>query len=279
MTTARPLIRWAGGKTQLLSALERHVPPSFATYHEPFLGGGALFFHLRGQGRITRAVLSDANPYLVEAYRGVCSDVERVIARLREYQEAHSYDYFMRVRRGPPHSFQDQTVETAAWFIYINKTCYNGLWRTNRKGEYNAPPDRDKPASAILDADNLRACSEALQGVELLHSDFTETQHRALPGDFCYFDCPYWPLSTTASFTAYTKDPFGPTEQAALEVMARRLSDRGVHVLLSNSSAHQVRALYHSWTLHEVDARRAVNCKAEKRGAVKELIITPGCAA
>lgn len=268
---ARPFLKWLGGKRQLLPKLERYLPETWNWYHEPFVGGGALFFHLRSQGRITRARLSDANAHLMAAYQGVQVDVESVIRHLRRHQKRHSVEYFLKIRKEPP---TEDVAKHAAWVIYLNKTAYNGLWRENRAGEFNAPPDKDRKPSAILDEANLRACSEALQRIEIGVGDFA--QWGAQRGDLVYFDPPYWPVSKTACFTSYTRDPFGITGQVRLARHAAELARAGVHVVLSGSGAPEVRKLYRGWKIHRVLAKRAVSCKGNGRGPVREVIITGG---
>lgn len=261
----RPFLKWAGGKRQLLPHLRAHVPERYGTYHEPFVGGGALFFALRPR----RAVLSDTNERLVRTYRGVQQDVEGVIALLQSYP--HDKAFFLDKRREPIDACSD--VEVAAWMIYLNRTGYNGLYRVNRDNQFNVPFG-DYASPSLCDAENLRACARALADARVEHAPFTSVTSRARRGDFVYFDPPYVPLSASSSFTAYTADGFGLAQQAELRDAARELMRRGVHVVLSNSSAPQVFALYTpDFAVTEVLATRMVNCKAEGRGKVKELIL------
>jgi DNA adenine methylase len=264
----RPFIKWAGGKRQLLPELRKHVPASYNRYLEPFLGGGALFFDL-GPGA---AVLGDVNERLVRMYCAVRDEVNKVIVELRKYP--HEETFYKKLRS----CFDiDQRTdhEVAAWFLYLNKTSFNGVYRVNRKGEYNVPFDKTKKNVTICDDANLRACSEALQGTRIMAGDFEDVAREARSGDFVYFDPPYVPLSATSNFTAYAKEPFGPKEQVRLRDVALGLHARGVQVLLSNSSSDVVRDLYGAapFVCHEVDAKRAVNSDGTKRGNVKELII------
>ncbi len=261
---AKPFVKWVGGKRQLLVELVKHAPKSFGTYHEPFLGGGALFFALRPEN----AVLSDLNERLVRTWRGVQGDVEGVIARLAEYRNDEAFFYEMRARDIDAES----DTELAAWFIYLNKTGYNGLYRVNSKNRMNVPFGR-YARPAICDEHTLRACAEALRGVELRHERYDAVLDRAIAGDFVYFDPPYVPLSATASFTGYVANGFGPDEQQHLRDVARELKARGVRVLLSNSSARAVRELYRGFRIVEVQATRAVNSVASGRGKIAELLI------
>ena len=261
----RPFVKWVGGKRQLLDRLVRYIPERFGTYHEPFVGGGALFFHLRPE----RACLSDSNERLIRTYRGLRDDPERVIELLREYP--HDKEFFLEFRTRDIDA-SECDAEVAAWFIYLNKTAYNGLYRVNSKNIFNVPFGDNKNPN-ICDADNIRACSRALQTAKLEVGDFETVLDRAKPRDFVYFDPPYVPLSVTSAFTSYTRDGFDMNDQVRLRDVALELKKRGVYVLLSNSSAPAVRELYADFELIEVRARRAVNCKVEGRGEVKELLI------
>jgi DNA adenine methylase len=261
----RPFLKWAGGKRQLLPALLPRIPPRFRTYFEPFVGGGALYFALQPG----RAVLADTNARLIRTYRGLRDDVDRVVALLKTYP--HDADFFYRTREEDIDTRSDARV--AAWFIYLNRIGYNGLYRVNRENRFNVPFGRYVNPT-ICDEENLRACARALQGVELRIADFDEALRGVRRGDFVYFDPPYVPASPTASFTAYTSAGFGPPDQVRLRDLARRLKRRGVHVLLSNSATDFVRELYaDDFDLEEVPATRAVNSRGSRRGAVPELVM------
>lgn len=262
---ARPFLKWAGGKRQLLPALLRHAPTDPARYFEPFVGGGALFFALRPK----KAILADVNTRLIRAYRGVRKDVDKVIRLLKTYR--HDPKFFYEFREA---NIDDGTdVEVAAWFIYLNRTGFNGLYRVNRENRFNVPFGRYANPT-ICDEPTLRVCSAALARADLRVEDFEAAVARAKEGDFVYFDPPYVPLSTTSSFTSYTSVGFGGTEQKRLRDTARRLKERGVRVLLSNSSAPFVRELYaDGFTITEVSATRLVNSRATARGAIVELLI------
>lgn len=267
-TAARPVLKWAGGKGRLLSDLIRCLPPDFDTYHEPFIGGGALFFALAGRGRIGRAFLSDANPSLIDVYLALRDDVEGVIAALQDH--IYDHDHFYRVRALRPSELS--LPERAARVIYLNKTCYNGLYRENKKGEFNVPFGRYKNPT-ICDEPNLRAVSRALQGVDVAQRHFSSVLERARPGDFVYFDPPYHPLSATANFTAYDRSGFGPDDQRQLRDVFAALAERGVQALLSNSDTPFIRELYDGFTIDQVFVARAVNSKANGRGKVAEVIV------
>lgn len=261
----RPFLKWAGGKRQLLPELLRHVPERFPRYYEPFVGGGALFFSLRPP----KAMLADVNERLIRTYRGVRDHVDDVIDLLRGYP--HTEKFFYKLREVDIDTRTD--AEVAAWFIYLNKTGFNGLYRVNRRNIFNVPFGRyENPA--ICDEVTLRACSKALANAELLIADFESVVTKSRRGDFVYFDPPYVPLSITSSFTSYTSGGFGSDEQTRLRDVALKLKKRGVSVLLSNSSAKSVRDLYKKgFEIIEVSATRLVNSKASGRGAITELVI------
>ena len=277
---ARPFLKWAGGKTQLLPQLRVAAPRRIDTYYEPFLGGGALFFALQAEQRFKRAVLSDSNAELINAYQQVRDRIDDLTAALavhrRKYIEAAAADrkaYYYRIRAKRPTC----PVGRAARLIFLNKTCFNGLYRVNGSGRFNVPHGR-YANPAICDEDGLRAASQALQGVELLNADFAEAVETAGPGDFVYCDPPYVPLSQTASFTAYTAADFGPAEQSRLAATAEALRARGAALLLSNSGHPDVAQLYQDggFQLETVEAARAINSNGAARGAVAEYLIHAG---
>ena len=269
---ARPVLKWAGGKGRLLGELLGRLPDDFhsrrATYHEPFIGGGALFFALAGRGRLGHARLSDANPSLIDVYLALRDDVESVIAALRGH--VHERDHYYRVRALRPGELS--LPERAARVIYLNKTCYNGLYRENKRGEFNVPFGRYKNPT-ICDEPNLRAAARALQGVDIGNRPFASILDYAQAGDFVYFDPPYHPLSATANFTAYDRRGFGPDDQRQLRDVFAALGERGVRAMLSNSDTPFIRELYDGFAIDRVYVARAVNSKASGRGKVAEVIV------
>lgn len=267
--SARPPLKWVGGKTALLPEILPRLPKKIGTYFEPFVGGGAVFFALAAEGRFKRAVLGDANEELMNVYAALERRPEKIINTLKDhiYEEA----YYYKVRALDPRSLDDAT--RAARFIYLNKTCFNGLHRVNKKGQFNVPFGRYTNPT-ICDEENLRAVSKVLQGVELSSFDFGHTLHNARRGDVCYLDCPYFPVSVTSNFTAYTGDGFGYDDQVRLRDVSKKLIERGVYVLLSNSDTPTVRKLYKGFKLEKVQAPRRVNSKGGKRGNVGELLIS-----
>ncbi len=270
-----PFLKWAGGKSQLLEQFEAFFPHTFGRYYEPFVGGGAVFFHLQPAD----AVLSDANPNLVAAYKHVQCCVDDLLALLYELRTRyHAMSFEQQAReyyqvRTLYNRLPTGSLEKTAYLIFLNKTGYNGLYRESKRGGYNVPFGRyDNPA--IFDETNLRAASHALQHAEILTMDFSAVVHMAQAGDFVYFDPPYMPVSKTASFTSYTKGDFGREEQTRLAEVARQLAQQGVQVMLSNSKSELIRALYKDFYQYEVQASRAVNSKADLRGKITELVIT-----
>lgn len=264
----RPFLKWVGGKGHLVPRLTKRVPRGFdGTYHEPFVGGGALFFALKP----ARAHLSDNNLRLVRTYRAIRDKVDGVIAQLEPLP--HDKPLFLKLRQEPIDECPDDAT-VAAWMLYLNKTAFNGLYRVNSRNIYNVPFGRYTNPT-ICDERNLRACHEALQGVEIHHEPFFSVLDRARSGDFVYFDPPYIPLSVTSNFTSYTEGGFGDDDQVRLRDVATELKARDVGVLLSNSSADRVRELYTpGFRKVEVTVPRRVNSKADGRGEVAELLIS-----
>lgn len=272
---AKPFIKWVGGKTQLLPELLARVPAAFEAYHEPFLGGGALFWALQAAGRLEgkKVYLSDANERLIRTYLAVRDDVDCVIALLEELGNRHSAETYRRVREMMPETLSD--VSCAAWFIYLNRAGFNGLYRVNKAGRFNNPIGRNanrQLRTVVCDAERLISCSLALQGVELNAGDFDHGQVQS--GDFVYLDPPYVPLSASSSFTFYTAEGFDAYHQTALRDRALIWKRSGAHVLLSNSIA--ARELYAdpAFRVDVVTARRNVNSKGTGRGPVEEIIVT-----
>jgi DNA adenine methylase len=269
--SARPFLKWAGGKGQLLPSILAVLPRRMDTYHEPFLGGGAVFFALANQRRFRHAVLADRNPALIEIYEQVRDHVETLVAVLEQHApQATSADYFYRLRGLDPSRLS--SVERAARLIFLNKTCFNGLYRVNSKGIFNVPFGRHANPK-VCNQSVLRAASAALAGVDLRVADFEQVVAAAGPGDAVYFDPPYVPLSATSSFTAYDAFPFGEQEHARLAAVYRRCCDRGILAVLSNSDCRLTRRLYAGLDVRTVWAARAVNSVASKRQPVSEILV------
>ncbi len=266
---ARPFLKWGGGKTQLLPELLKRLPERYGTYHEPFLGGGALFFALRPEV----AFLGDANGELVNAYHAIQRRLPELIEELESLKDHNTAEkfYAMRAMELSP---QDVTGN-AARTIFLNKTCFNGLYRVNKAGKFNTPYGKYKNPK-ICDEQNRRAVARALHaGVTVTRENFVKVVDRAAEGDLVYFDPPYVPLTQTSDFTAYTPDGFGLAQHEALRDVALILKNRGVHVVLSNSACETVEKLYaDKFRIERVKARRSINSKGGKRGPIDEFIIT-----
>lgn len=289
---ARPFVKWVGGKGQLIGQLSPLLPKDLSertafVYVEPFVGGGAMLFHMLSRyPNIERVVANDLNADLVTTYRVVRDSPEQLISALGRMQvsfyalaeEADRRAYYLN-RRERYNSHPSEDVEIAALFIFLNRTCFNGLYRVNAKGRYNVPFGKTvRPL--ICDADNLRAASTLLQKVEFLCGDFASVERHVLGRAFWYFDPPYRPLTTTASFTAYSKDGFGDDQQRRLAEFCRRLDADGHQWLLSNSDPHNVdpkdaffEDIFTGFEIRRVSASRMVNSKADGRGKITELAI------
>ena len=269
----RPFLKWAGGKTRLLAELDRQLPAEFSTYHEPFLGGGALFFHLVAARRVGRAILSDINAALVETYLGLRDELEEVLRHLQDHAARHDRDHYYRTRDEDTEG--GEMAARAARFIYLNRTCYNGLYRESRSGRFNVPMGRYANPN-ICNEKLLRAASQALESAEIVCAPFSAAAGRALAGDLVYMDPPYQPLTSTSSFTTYHRGGFGESEQQHLGRVFRELAGRGVQVILSNSDTDLVREIYAGLPQEQVLVSRSINSRASGRGAVAELIVRGG---
>jgi DNA adenine methylase len=273
----QPFLKWVGGKGQLLGQFDRFFPERIARYFEPFVGGGAVFFHLKHRFPRMHARLRDINPELINTYRAVRDHAGELMRRLDTHaeefkQRGSDYFYFVRSQHeltGNPR----KTVERAARMIFLNKTCFNGLWRVNARGEFNVPVGSYKNPN-LYDQENILAASRALQGVDLEVQDFRRTFGETRRSDFIYVDPPYYPVSQTANFTSYSKEEFGEGEQRELHAVFADAARRGVRVMLSNSDTPFIRRLYSDFQIHTVQARRMVNCDGTKRGAVNEVVVT-----
>ncbi|MCA9872526.1 MAG: DNA adenine methylase [Anaerolineales bacterium] len=268
LTPTLPFLKWAGGKQRLIPQYQAFFPPleTISHYYEPFIGSAAVFFHWQPRP----ATLSDRNEKLIEVYQMVQQQVTAVIDALQPHR--NDPDYYYAVRAQDPQNLSP--VERAARLIYLNKTCYNGLYRENSQGKFNVPFGRYKRPK-ICDVDRLCAASAALQGVNLVADDFAWVLDTAVVGDFLYFDPPYAPLTATSNFTSYHRHGFDAADQYRLAQTISGLTARGCKVMLSNSSAPLIYELYQQppYRLIEIQARRAINSKGDGRGPVKELLI------
>lgn len=274
---AQPFLKWVGGKAQLLTQFDEFFPFEVTRYFEPFIGGGAVFFHLKHRFPRMRTFVRDINPELINTYRAVRDYPHELMQQLDAHAaefKARGDDYFYFVR-AQHHLTCDEKkiVERAARMIFLNKTCFNGLWRVNVRGEFNVPVGSNKNPG-LYNVENILAASRALEGAHLAVQDFRETLNETRPGDFAYVDPPYYPVSATASFTSYAKEDFGEGEQRELHAVFAEAARRGVRLMLSNSDTPFIRKLYREFQIHTVQARRMVNCDGTKRGAVNEVVVT-----
>lgn len=261
---ASPFVKWVGGKRSLLPQMERLFPRRFERYFEPFVGGGAVFFKLQPQ----LATLSDYNADLINCYRVVRDDVERLLRHLATHRNDEEYFYTLRAQR--PEELSG--IEAASRLIYLNRTCFNGLYRVNSKGGFNVPYGRYKNPN-IVNERGLRAASAALQGAKLTNRSYMAVLEEAKRGDFIYFDPPYHPVTKTANFTSYTADSFSEQDQRDLADVFAELARRGCKVMLSNSDTPFIQSLYAEFNVETVSAPRLVNRDATKRGPVSEVIV------
>jgi DNA adenine methylase len=271
----KPFVKWVGGKRQLLKQfrdLGLYPPENFDpitnTYFEPFVGGGAVFFDLLPE----TGYLSDLNNELVVTYNVIKNDVENLIKSLKKHKL--DKEYFLKIRAQNPEKLSD--INTASRFIYLNRTCFNGMYRVNSKGGFNVPFGK-YTNPLICDESNLRKASKALKNVEIKKQDYKEVLKKAKKGDFIYFDPPYYPISKTASFTSYTSESFLDKEQIELRDTFVELHKRGCFVMLSNSDTPLINKIYSEpkgLRITKVQAGRAINSDASKRGKITEVLVT-----
>ena len=265
----RPFLKWCGGKGRMLRRILSRLPEKIGTYYEPFLGGGAVFFELAGQKRFDRAVLGDMCPELMNTFQVVRDDVDTLIGILRQPQYKYDKKAFLDVRRADPDKMDPTT--RAARTIYLNHTCFNGLYRVNSHGRFNTPFGKyDSPT--ICDEPNLRACSEALKLAELTEGDFEDVCTDAGPRDAVYLDPPYMPISKTSKFTQYTPGGFTYDDHVRLSRLFKELDDRGVSLVLSNSSHRDVLSLFDEFNVETVSGSRSVG-RPDKRESVPEIMV------
>jgi len=271
----KPFVKWAGGKRQLIPELTKHLPPKFDTYFEPFLGGGALLFHLLYEKPDLKCQVSDLNPDLILSYVTIRDKIDDLIKSLKNHSDRYFKDsksYYYSVREVNPKN----QVEKVARLLFLNKTCFNGLYRVNSKGKFNVPLGRYSNPN-IVQEENLRAVNQFLLQNKIIIKcqDFSSTVEKAKKGDFVYFDPPYQPVSKTANFTSYTNSNFHFNDLKRLAKVSNQLAKRGVNVLLSNSSSKQVLDLFDTqdWEIVKIEANRAINSDSNKRTGHFELLI------
>ncbi|MFW0112428.1 DNA adenine methylase [Rothia sp. CCM 9416] len=268
-TPLAPIVKWVGGKRQLLPEISKRLPNDLGTYFEPFVGGGAVLLATQPE----TAVVSDLNYELVNLYRVARDNPTGLLELARSYPNEPDFYYELRGLDRDEVAFWALTpLQRAARMWFLNRTGFNGMYRVNSQGYQNVPFGRYKNPS--FDEANLFAVSEYLQGVEILHSDYKDAVFSAVAGDFVYFDPPYDPVSPTATFTAYSSDGFTRESQRELMELCVSLDERGVRFMLSNSNTDFIRDLYSGFNVHIVEARRAINSVGSKRGAVEEVLVT-----
>jgi DNA adenine methylase len=270
---AKPFLKWVGGKQQLIAQYEPFFPPTVQRYFEPFVGGGAVFFHFWNTRRLPKAIfLFDHNAELTNAYRVVRDQVDELVLLLAFHERMHSKEYYYRIRSLDRENISLSAVERAARTLYLNRTCYNGLYRVNRRAQFNVPMG-SYTNPTILHEETLRNASAALQGVWLETREFHTITDLAQAGDFVYFDPPYDPVSRTASFTSYTAGNFGDNDQRQLAQVFSILSEKGCLCMLSNSFTPFIFELYRPYRIEVVEANRAINSNGNGRGGIREVVI------
>lgn len=274
MLKAKPFVKWAGGKRQIIDELKKYIPDEFNTYYEPFIGGGALLFELAPK----KAVINDSNAELMNVYQVLCDDskFKKMCRVLNNYEANHSEEFFYEIRNKDKNknTFNRLSDYTrAARTIYLNKACFNGLYRVNSKNEFNVPFGKKSKVNTY-DGNNLITVSNYLtmNDIKILNKDFEEVLKDAKKGDFVYFDPPY--DSDNNIFTSYTEEGFGKEEQRRLAKVFKELDQKGVYVMLSNHNTTLINELYKDYHIHVIEAKRNINSNGKKRGKVEEVIIT-----
>lgn len=275
VSNIKPFVKWAGGKNGLINSLISFIPKNFNSYFEPFVGGGALFFYLKNLNILNskKTYLNDKNTELINAYKQIKINPNKLLEELEILKNNHSKEYFYKIRNlDRDFDFYSLSeVFRAARFIYLNKTCFNGLCRYNAKGNFNTPIGSYKNPK-IYDKDLIFSVHEILKNVSITNKDFEVVSLKAKKGDFVYFDPPYYPINKTSSFVSYT-DNFSANEQIRLYKLFKMLDCEGIKVLQSNSNTDFIKELYKDFEIIEVISKRAINCKGDKRGKITELII------
>lgn len=265
------LVKWAGGKKQLLTQFDRFFPKKIERHIEPFVGGGAVAFHIIKRFEPNCVLLSDINEELINAYNTVKTNVPELIAALTVMAKNHSKEFYYKIRDVDPSTLSN--IEMAARFIYLNKTCFNGLYRVNSQGKFNVPIGSYK-APQIVDVKSLLEINKLLKNAIIKVMPFEKTLESAKSGDFIYLDPPYYPVKEGRSFTKYSKDDFSKEDQEKLASVFNELDRLGCKVMLSNSDTEFIRNLYKKYTQNTVQARRMINCDATARGAISEIVVT-----
>lgn len=274
MLKGKPFVKWAGGKRQIMNEIKKLVPEKFNTYYEPFVGGGAVFFEIAPK----KAVLNDYNSELMNVFECIKDEnkFEKMLSELNRHETCHTEEYYYSIRnidRDKKKFSKLADYKRAARTIYLNKACFNGLYRVNSKNEFNVPFGKKSKVNTYEDQNlGIIHCILNFNDIKLLSTDFEAAIKDAKKGDFIYFDPPY--DSDTSTFNSYTEDGFGKEEQRRLARVYKELSDRGCYVMLSNHNTKLIRELYSEFNIHKIEAKRNINANGKKRGKVEEVIIT-----
>lgn len=267
-----PIVKWVGGKRQLLDEIIPLIPKNYTTYVEPFVGGGAVLFDLQPQ----KAIINDLNEELINVYRVVKNSPNELLGLLEKHDKFNNEEYYYDIRKlDREDSYSSMSdIEKAARIIYLNKTCFNGLFRVNQAGQFNSPYGRNKNPN-IVNKPAILAMSKYFNNnnIKILCGDYRSALNNLRKGAFVYFDPPYMPLSTSSSFTGYTENSFSAKDQEKLKKECDKLNNRGIKFLLSNSDHSLIRELYEGYTITTVKARRSINSKGNKRGEINEVLV------
>jgi DNA adenine methylase len=276
---AKPFLKWVGGKTKLVPELVEMFPKKFNNYFEPFVGGGALFYEVIQKYNVGFSSINDINKKLIIAYKQIKQNPKKLISLLKtiddEYKKLSLEEkekYFYSIRK----KYNEETIDdktTASYLIFLNKTCFNGMYRENSKGQYNIPFGDQKNPN-ICDKENILGVSKCLKNTEITDYSFEESVKKCKKNDLIYFDPPYYPVNATSSFTAYSKSSFGEIEQKKLKEVFTDLANRGCFVMLSNSHTPFIKELYKDFHINYRYAARSINSKGDKRGKIKEVVVT-----
>lgn len=268
-----PMLKWVGGKRQLLSEIVPMIDSKCSTYVEPFVGGGAVLFNMQPK----KAIINDYNQELINVYKTVRDNLDDLLVELKVHEEKNSVDYYYEIRAlDREDSFKKMSdVEKAARIIYLNKTCYNGLYRVNSSGQFNSPYGRYKNPN-IVNETVLRAICKYFNSneIEILNGDYREALKNLEKASFVYLDPPYMPISSSSSFTGYTEGGFGYNGQVELKKECDKLTEQGIRFLQSNSDCEEIRELYKDYKIKTVKAKRNINSVAKKRGEINEVLIS-----
>jgi len=281
-----PFVQWVGGKRKLINEFEKCFPSKFKNYFEPFVGGGSVYFHLANKfGNKKKYTLFDINEELVITYNQIKKDPTSIIKLLEEFNYRHSKEFYYAIRNIDREKLSSKRYkkifditttlsaeQIAARFLYLNKTCFNAIYRVNKSGLMNVPMGRSENKN-VLDSSNLYRCSNLLKNTQILNEDYSKTAELVNKGDLVYFDPPYDPISTTSDFTDYTQQGFTFEDQIKLCKIAQSLKDKGAFVYVSNSGSRRIRELYKDWNIKEFYVKRGLNSKAERRSLdISELL-------